>query len=49
MGFKNDIQEYFNILNDMGVGEDIEEIDCQICDFKTKSNGELKMHEQEMH
>ena len=32
MGFKNDIQEYFNILNDMGVGEDIEEIDCQICE-----------------
>ena len=49
MGFKSDIQEYFNIMNDMGVGEDIEEIDCQICDFKTKSNGELKMHEQEMH
>ena len=49
MGFKNDIQEYFNILNDMGVRQDFEEIDCQICDFKTKSNGECKMHEQKMH
>ena len=49
MGFKNDIKEYFNIFKDMGVGEEIEEMNCKICNFKTKSNGELKMHEQEMH
>jgi hypothetical protein len=36
MGFKNDIKEYFNILNDMGVEEDTEEIDCQICNFQKK-------------
>ena len=42
LGFKNDIQDYFNIFKDMG--EDIEEIDCQICNFKTNSNVELKMH-----
>ena len=47
MGFKNDIQEYFNILKDMGI--DINKIDCQICEFKTNSHGELKMHEQQMH
>ena len=46
MGFKNDIQEYFNILKYMGI--DIKEIDCQICEFKT-IHGELKMHEQKMH
>ena len=48
-GFKKDIQEYFKIFKEMGVGEEIGEIDCQICNFKTKSNGEMKMHEQEMH
>ena len=48
-GFKKDIQEYFQIFKDMGVGEEIEENESQICEFRTKSNGEMKLHEQEMH
>ena len=47
IGFKNDILGFVDILKDMG--EEIKEIRCQICDFKTHSYGEVKMHEQAMH
>ena len=47
IGFKNDILCFVDILKDMG--EEIKEIRCQICEFKTHSYGEVKMHEQAMH
>jgi hypothetical protein len=47
IGFKNDILSFVDTLKNMGI--EMKEIRCQICDFKTHSYGELKMHEQAMH
>ena len=47
IGFKSDIRSYVYILETMG--EELNIIICEKCDFKTNSKGELKLHENEMH
>ena len=47
LGFESNIQRHVEILKT--IGDEIDTIDCSKCDFKTLSEGKLKMHENTNH
>ena len=46
LGFKNDITHHCKVLEAM---DELNKVPCSLCDFRTNSKGELKIHKQEEH
>ena len=46
LGFKNDVFHHLKLLEALG---ELDKITCGVCNYKTNSKGELKLHEHERH